>query len=110
MIGVNAEATKTDGAEFLVTNGNGILRAPVLVGLNSRGEEIDIGLERRLKCFVPVSQIGKDRQRLRIERVESRAKGVRDFPFIHENGWLRIADGQLAAILYFALLHGIAVG
>ena len=110
VIGVNAEATKTDSPEFLVADGDGILRAPVLVGLNSRGEEIDIGLEGRLERFVPVLQISQDGQRLRIQGIESRAKNVRNLPLIHKNRGLRIANGQLAAVLDLAILHGIAIG
>src|SRR5437660_1521951 len=69
VIRVNAEAAKTNGAEFLVADGNGILRAPMLVGLNSRGEKIDVGLEGRFERFVPVLQISQNGQRLRIQRV-----------------------------------------
>src|SRR5207244_8215950 len=72
VIRINAEAAKTDGAEFLVADGNGTLRTPVLVDLNSGGEKIDIGLERRLERFVPILQISQDGQRLRIQRVQSR--------------------------------------
>ena len=82
----------------------------MLLDLNSRGEKIDIGLERRLERFVPILQISQDGQRLRIQRVQSRAKGVRNFAFIHKNRGLRIADRQLAAILDFAILHRITVG
>ncbi len=82
----------------------------MLVGLDSRGEEIDIGLERRLERFIPVLQISQDGQGLRIQRVESGREDVRNFSFIHKKRGLRIADCQFAAVLDFAILHGVAVG
>src|SRR5208282_6407812 len=57
MIGINAETAKADGAELLVANGDGILRAPVLIGLDARGKKIDIGLEGRLEGFIPILEI-----------------------------------------------------
>src|SRR5207249_9665015 len=72
VIRINAEAAKTDGAEFLVADGNGILRTPVLVDLNSRGEKIDIGLERRLERFVPILQISQDRSEEHTSELQSR--------------------------------------
>ena len=48
----------------------GILRAPVLIGLQPGNEEVDVGLERRLEGLVPVHEVSEDRQRLRVERVE----------------------------------------
>ena len=84
VIGVNAEAAQTHGAELLVANGDGVGRSPVLVGLNPRGEEVHVGFEGRLKGLVPVSQVGEDRQRMRGQGVQSRPKSVRDLALVHK--------------------------
>src|SRR5205085_9403253 len=46
----------------------------------------------------------------RVERVKPRTKLVGDAPFIHEQRHLRIPDRELAAVLDFAVLHGITIG
>ena len=110
MVGVDPERAQADRAEFLVANRDRVRRSPVLVRLKARGEEVDVRLERRLKSLVPVLEVGKDRQRMRGESVEARAKNVGNFAFVDEHGHLRVANRQLAAVLNFAVLHGIAVG
>jgi hypothetical protein len=110
VVGINAEASQANGAEFLVADGDGIGRAPVLIGLRTRGEKVDVGFERGLEGFVPVLEIGEDRQRLRVQGVEARTERVGDFSFVDEDCVLRVANGELAAVLDFAVLHGVAVG
>ena len=62
VIRVDAESAQSDHAEVLVADRDWILCAPLLVGLQTRRKEVDVGLERRLKCLVPVSQIREDGQ------------------------------------------------
>jgi hypothetical protein len=82
----------------------------VLVGLNARGEKIDVGLERRLERLVPVFQIRQDWQRLRGQRIQAGCECIRGFAFVNKKSELRIADRQLPAILNFAVLHGVSIG
>src|SRR5579859_2638743 len=105
VIGINSEAAEANRAELFVSYRDGILRAPVLVGLDARRKEIDIGFEGRLKLFVPVLQVGKNGKRVGIEGVESGSKPVRNFSFVHEHGELRIAHREFSAILDFPVLH-----
>ena len=77
---------------------------------SARRKEIHVGLERRLERFVPVLQVGQDRQRLRVQRVQPRAKHVGDASFVDEHRHLRFANGELAAVLDLHVLHRIAVG
>ena len=44
------------------------------------------------------------------ESVKTRAKYVGNFAFVDEDGHLGVANRQLATVLNFAVLHGIAVG
>ena len=88
----------------------GLRRAPALVGLQARGEEVDVALERRLEHLVPVHEVGQQRQGLRVQRVEAGAEDVGDAAFVDERRHLRFANGQLAAVLDLHVLHGIAVG
>ena len=46
---------------------------------------------------------------MRVESIQAGAEKIGDAPFIDEKGELRLADGQLAAVLNFAVLHGVAV-
>ena len=109
MVGVDAEAAQADRAEFLVADGDRSRRAPVLVGLQPRGEEVDVGFERRLELLVPVHQVGQQRQGLGVQRVEARAEDVGDAAFVDEHRHLRLAHRELAAVLDLHVLHGIAV-
>ena len=63
-----------------------------------------------LKGLVPVHQVGENRQRVGAQRVEAGAEDVGDSAFVDEDRHLRIADGELAAVLNFHVFHGIAVG
>jgi hypothetical protein len=78
-------ARQTHRSEFLVANRNRVLRAPVLIGLQARGEEIDIRFEWRLECLIPVLQVGQNRQRLRSEGIQPRHESVGDFALIHKH-------------------------
>src|SRR5215467_11649303 len=48
--------------------------------------------------------------RVRIKGVQAGTERIGDFAFIHKHRHLRIADRQLASVLYFAVLHRITVG
>ncbi len=108
-VGVNAECAHTHRAEFLIANRNRLRRAPLLVGLQTRGEEVNVGLKRRFERLVPVHQVGEDGQRVGAEGIETRPEDIRDAALVHEHRRLGIAHGELAAILDFHVLHGIAV-
>ena len=47
---------------------------------------------------------------LRVQSVQAGPEDVGDAAFVHEDGHLRIAHRELAAVLDFHVLHGIAVG
>ena len=83
MVRVQTEAAQTDHPKILVTNRDRIWCSPLLVRLQARREEIDVGFERRLKCLVPVAQAGENRKRARFERVE---------PWLERVGRLALID------------------
>ena len=109
VVGVDAVAAHTDGAELTVAEGDGVSGAPALVGLHARGEEVDVGLEGRLERLVPIHDVGEEGQGVGVEGVEAGAHDVGDTAFVHEEGHLGIADGELAAVLDLAVLHGVTV-
>ena len=51
--GVGAEGPQADRAELRVAEHDRVLRAPLLVGPLPRGDEVDLGLERRLEAVLP---------------------------------------------------------
>ncbi len=109
-VGVDAVTAQPHRAELLVADGDGRGRAPLLVDLQARREEVDLGLEGRFEGLVPVHQVGEQRQIARVERVQAGAKDVGDLAFVDEGGHLRLAHGELAAVFYLQVAHGIAVG
>src|SRR6202451_862290 len=109
VVGINSEAAQANRTELFVANGDGIGRAPVLVGLNARREEVNIRLEGRLKLFVPIFEVRENRKRIGVERVKAGDQSLGDFPFVYEHSKLRIANRKLAAILDFAVLHRIPI-
>ena len=109
-IGVDAVTAQADRAELLVADGDGRGRAPLLVDLQARREEVDLGLEGRLEGLVPVHQIGEQGQVAGVERVQAGAEDVGDLAFVDEGGHLRLAHGELAAVFYLQVAHGIAIG
>jgi hypothetical protein len=60
--GVVAEGAQAHGAKVLVADGDRLRRAPLLVDLLARAEEVDVALERGLEQLVPVLQVGEHRQ------------------------------------------------
>jgi len=82
----------------------------MLIHLNARGEEIDVRFERGLKGLIPVHDVREDGQRGRSQPITSRPENVSNSAFVYENPHLRIANGKLAAVLDFTILHGVAVG
>ena len=52
----------------------------MLIGLRARGEEIDVGFEGRLEGLVPVHEVGEDRQRLGVQRVQAGAEASATLP------------------------------
>ncbi len=109
VVGINAEAAEADRAEFFVADSDGVRRAPVLISLRARREKIDVGFEGRLEGFIPIFEIGENRQGLRVERIQTGTEGVREFSFVDEHRELRVAHCEFAAVLDFAILHGVAV-
>jgi len=47
---------------------------------------------------------------LGVERVETGREDVRDAAFVDEHSHLRVAHGELAAVLDLHVLHGVTVG
>jgi hypothetical protein len=109
-VGVDAVAAQADRAELLVADGDGRGRAPLLVDLQAGGEEVDFGLEGGLEGLVPVHQIGEQGKIAGIEGVQAGAEDVGDLAFVDEGGHLRLAHGELAAVFYLHVPHGIAIG
>ena len=99
-----------DCTKFAVADGDGRCGAPLLIDLEVGREEIDVRFEGRLKFLVPVHQVGQDGKVARIQGVQSGTEDVGNFAFVYKGGHLGLAHGELAAILYFHILHGIAVG
>ena len=90
-VGVVAKGAQAHGAEVLVTDRDGLGRAPFLVQLLARAEEIDIALERGLEQLVPVLQVSQDRNRLRRKPVHAGAELVGDLALVDEQRHLRFA-------------------
>ena len=85
VVSVNAETAQSDSAEFLVADSDRVSRAPVLVRLYFRREEVHVRLERRLKCFVPVSQIRQDGQSVGGQLIQSRLENIGELAFVDED-------------------------
>ena len=81
---------------------------PALVRLDAGGEEVDVALEGRLEPGVPVLEVREQRQRLRLERVQSGAELVRDLPLVDEERHLRLAHREARAVLDLHVAHRIA--
>ena len=62
------------------------------------------------EILIPVHQVGEQGEIAGVEGVQSRPKDVGDFAFVDEGGQLRLAHGELPAVLDFHVLHRIAVG
>jgi hypothetical protein len=107
---VEAEAAQPHHAEILVADRDRLLRAPALIGLGARGEEVHVALEGRLEARVPVLEVGEQRQRLRLERVQPGAELIRDLPLVDEERQLRLADGEARAVLDLHVAHRIPEG
>ena len=104
-VAVVAEGAQADGAEIGITDGDGLGRAPFLVDLLARAEEIHVALERRLEELVPVLQVSQHRQRLRGQLVQAGAEHVGDLAFVDEHRHLRLAHGERGAVLDLHLRH-----
>ena len=104
-VGVVAEGAQAHGAEVLVADRHRLARAPALVDLLARREEVDVALERAPEELVPVLQVGEDRQRRRRQRVAARAEDVGDLAFVDEHRDLRFAHRERAAVLDLAVFH-----
>jgi hypothetical protein len=85
-------------------------RAPLLVHLLARAEEVHVALEGRLEQLVPVLQVGQHRQRLRGQLVRAGAEHVGHLALVDEQRHLRLAHHQLRAGLDLHVLHRIAPG
>ena len=105
MIGIDAESAHPDNAEILVADGDRVRRAPFLVKLGTRREEVNIGLERGFEELVPVFQVSKNGQRLRRQLVHAGAENVGHGAFVDEHRHLRVAHRQAGTILDFHFLH-----
>ena len=107
---VVAKGAQAHGAKVGIADGDGLRCAPLLVDLLARAEEIHIALEGRGKQLVPVFQIGQKRQGLRAQLVGAGAKHIGHGALVDEQGHLRLAHHQHAAVLDFHVLHGKAPG
>ncbi|MPM37640.1 hypothetical protein SDC9_84258 [bioreactor metagenome] len=107
-VGVVAERAQAHHAEILVADGNGLRRAPLLVDLLARAEEVHIALEGRLEQLVPVLQVGQDGQRLRSQLVGAGHEHIGHLALVDEHRQLRLAHHQRAAVLDFHVAHGVA--
>src|SRR6185437_494574 len=109
-VGINSVRAETNCPKLFVANRDGIGCAPLLVDLEPRGEEIDVGLERRFKSLIPILQIGEERQVLGVERVQAGTEDICDFSLIDEDCHLRLTNSQLRAVLNLHVAHGVAAG
>src|SRR5208282_1849874 len=109
-IGVDSIAAHADGAEFLVANRDRRRGAPTLIGLQARGEVINVRFERGLEGLVPIHEVRENRQRVRVQGVEAGSEDVGNAALIDEDGNLGFTHGELAAVLDLHVLHGVTVG
>jgi hypothetical protein len=109
-IRVDAIAAHGHGAEFFVSDSDGRRGAPLLVDLKASGKEVEIGLEGRLETLGPVHEVGENGQVVSVEGVKARSEYVGDSAFVDESGHLGFAHGELCAVLYLHIAHGIAIG
>ena len=109
-VAVVAEGAQAHGAEVLVADRHRLGRAPALVDLLARAEEVHVALERAFEEFVPVLQVGEHRQRGGDERVAAGAEHIGHLAFVDEHRQLRFAHREGAAVLDLAVLHREAPG
>ena len=100
-VGVHAERAQLHRAELGIAHSNRLRRTPFPRKLLFGIEKVNIGFKRGFKEFVPVFQVGQQRQGLGIERVTPRSEHVGGYAFVDKHRHLRLAHGQARAVLDF---------
>ncbi|MGC4051633.1 MAG: hypothetical protein QM757_19955 [Paludibaculum sp.] len=106
---INAETTQADCTEVFVANRDRLGGTPALGDLLPGRKVEDVALERGRKHFVPVLEVGQQRQGSSVERVQPGAEDVGAAAFVDEHRRLRLTHRKLRTILDFHVLHGIPV-
>ena len=107
---VVSKCAQAHRAKVGIPDCDGLRRAPSLIDLLARAEEVNIAFERRLEQLVPIVQIRQNRQRLRCQLVHAGAEDVGDFAFIDKHSHLGLPHCQRATVLNFHASHRIAPG
>jgi len=107
---VRAERADADDAQILVVQHDRVCRTPLVSGKQARGDEIDVGLERRLEAVFPALQPSQDRNVPGHERMRPGPVRVGELTQIDELRSLRFADDELGAAFDGPILIGIPVG
>ena len=94
-----AERPSAHDAEVGIPHHDGVGRAPLVPGEQARGQEVDVGLERRLEAVLPRLQPRENRDVVRGERVLARTERVAELTDVDELRHLRLAHDQLCASL-----------
>ena len=97
--GVGPKGAQPRRPELRVAQDDRVLGAPLEVGEAAGGDEVDLGLERRLEAVVPVLQRRQDRHVVGLEEVETRHEDVGELALVDEDRGLPLAHGQLGAVL-----------
>ena len=101
---ISAECAKADGPEFRVTQRDGMLGSPLLVGKPPPAEIIDLGLEWAVEPMLPALQGGQDRKILGAERMQAGLENIGNLSLIDKDGGLTLTDGQPGPHLDFIVV------
>src|SRR4029453_4822318 len=101
---VGPERAEADDAEVLVADHHWIGRAPLVAGEEPRGDEVDVGLERRFESVLQPLEPRKSRVFVGGQRVVPGAKEVAVLAEVYELDRLRLAHNELRAAFDFLVL------
>ena len=95
---IGAIGAQADRPEFRIAADDRVLGAPLVVAEPGGVDEIDLGLERRLKPVVPVLQRGHHRHVVGFQHVHAGQEHIRQLAFMDEHRRLPFAHRQLGAV------------
>ena len=98
---IGAKGPDAGRPKFRVAQHDRVLGAPFEVGKAVGVDEIDLGLERRLKRVIPVLQRGHDRHVVGLEHIETRGEHVCHLAFVDKDRRLTFAHRQFGTVFDF---------
>jgi len=101
---VNAESTRADHAKIVIAHHDRVRGAPLIAGENTRDDEVNVRLERRLEAVLPRFERGQNWNVVGGQRVFAGPECVAELAEVHKLRDLRLAHDQLRAALDFLVL------